>query len=439
MTNAELFSQFLDNIKIPGADANTISVRYHEITKSLNKKFRDTESETDNCLQVGSYGRWTGIRNISDLDLLYIMPKELWQTYKNSQFQILADAKDAIQARYSSTNVKVDRLVIVCQYADFKIEVQPVFEEYDEDGNSYFNYPDTYNGGSWKKTKPRQEIAAMTEFVRMKNSNLRRLCKMTRAWKNKCGEPMGGLLIDTLAYNFLKQTTDYDNTAYSAYGEMVEDFFCYLKDQPKQDYYLALGSHQQVHVKHDFRRAAKKAYEQAQKANAENDETKKSRFWRKIFGRYFPRVQAVQESASACSFRNTEQFIEDQYPVDVRNILRIDCTVTSSGFLPKKLRQMLQTNMRLPVRRSLEFYIEQTDVQPPFKVLWKVRNRGEKAERRDMIRGQIIDSSSGRDEHSIRKESTSFYGSHYVECYIVKDGVVVARDRIDVPIDENEL
>ena len=147
-------------------------------------------------------------------------------------------------------------------------------------------------------------------------------------------------------------------------------------------------------------------------------------------------IEQIQESVSQYSYRDTEQFIEDQYPVDIRNYLRIDCNVTSDGFMTRKLRQILQSQMRLPVRRSLQFYIEQTDVEPPFTVLWKVRNRGEKAERRDMIRGEIIPSSSGKDGSSIRKESTSFYGPHYVECYIVKNGVVVARDIIDVPIDE---
>lgn len=436
MTTSDMFSSFLDNIKIPEDDAATISLRYHEITKSLNKKFRNTESETDNCLQVGSYGRWTGIKSISDLDMLYIMPKSKWSDYKNDQYQLLCDTRDAIKGRYPKTDAKVDRLVVVVQYSDFKIEVQPVFEEEDEDGESYFKYPDTYYGGSWKVTKPRQEIAAMTEFVRTKNSNLRMLCKMTRVWKNKCGEPIGGLLIDTLAHNFLRDTDEYDNTAYSSYDKMVEDFFCYLKDQPKQDYYLALGSNQRVKVKHDFRRAAKKAYEQSQRANDEADETKKCKKWRIVFGRYFPLVEQIQESVSHYSYRDTEQFIEDQYSVDIRNYLRIDCNVTSDGFMTRKLRHILQSQMRLPVRRSLQFYIEQTDVEPPFTVLWKVRNRGEKAERRDMIRGEIIPSSSGKDGNSIRKEITSFYGPHYVECYIVKNGVVVARDVIDVPIDE---
>ena len=36
-----------------------------------------------------------------------------------------------------------------------------------------------------------------------------------------------------------------------------------------------------------------------------------------------------------------------------------------------------------------------------------------------------------------RKEDTNFEGAHYVECYIIKNNVCVARDRIDVPISEH--
>ena len=44
-----------------------------------------------------------------------------------------------------------------------------------------------------------------------------------------------------------------------------------------------------------------------------------------------------------------------------------------------------------------------------------------------------MDSSS----HNVRIEHSDFRGNHVVECYIIKDGVVVARDCIDVPITTN--
>ncbi|MDG0811113.1 nucleotide-binding domain-containing protein [Cohnella rhizosphaerae] len=59
---------------------------------------------------------------------------------------------------------------------------------------------------------------------------------------------------------------------------------------------------------------------------------------------------------------------------------------------------------------------------------WKVRNRGEEAIKRNKLRGEIVKGTSRK------VEETQFKGGHYVECYIVHNGVCVARDHIDVPI-----
>ncbi|MFD6218904.1 nucleotide-binding domain-containing protein, partial [Nocardia salmonicida] len=82
------------------------------------------------------------------------------------------------------------------------------------------------------------------------------------------------------------------------------------------------------------------------------------------------------------------------------------------------------------------FTMTDCSVPRPYQVKWKVRNRGDEAERRDEIRGQLIDSNlpnEGRHEH------TQFRGEHLVECYIVKDGIVVARDSIVVPISSTSI
>ncbi len=236
-----MFRELLGNLAVD--NARQISLRYGEITASLNKEFRETDSKTANSLQVGSYGRGTAIKGISDLDMLYIMPAEKWENYKDGkQSKLLSDTKDAIKSRYPTTEIFVDRLVVRVLYTNFHVEVQPVFEQ--SDGS--FKFPDTYNGGRWRITKPREELNAMQEFNAQKNNNLRRLCKMTRAWKNKHGVVMGGLLVDTLAYNFLVSTEEYDDKSFLYYDFMSRDFFAYLKDQPNQEYYAALGSRQHL-------------------------------------------------------------------------------------------------------------------------------------------------------------------------------------------------
>lgn len=425
MTTSEMFQNFLGNLTIN--NGQVISDRYGEITASLNKKFRDTESKTANSLQVGSYGRWTGIRGISDLDMLYIMPAGKWNDYKDGkQSKLLSDTRDAIKARYPKTEVKVDRLVVQVVYKDFMVEVQPVFEQPDRS----FKYPDTYNRGSWKITKPKEEIEAMKEFVDQKNRNLRKLCKMGRAWKNKCGVAMGGLLIDTLAYNFLKSSTYYDDKSYTYYDWMCRDFFKYLADEPDKEFYAALGSCQRVAVKKKFQRKAKKAYELALEAIDAASESTRHNKWKSIFGRSFPAAENTHGAKAATAWRDTEQLIDDLYPLDVKYSLVLDCDVSQNGFRENTLRHMLAQRIPLLAKKKLLFTVTECSVPEPFTLKWKVLNQGSEAERRDCIRGQIIEDEG----HGKRKETTSFQGGHLVECYAIKNGVVVARDWITVPI-----
>lgn len=433
MKTSETFQEFLSNIKIPEDKADTITIRYERITKSLNEYFRDTTSKTANSLQVGSYGRYTGIKGISDLDMLYIMPNSKWDTYnkKGGQSKLLQDTKTAISNTYSASDIKVDRCVVTVKFSDnTHIDVQPVFEVEDQD----YKYPDTYGDGSWKITKPRKEMNAMKEFQDSKNKNLRRLCKMARSWKNKHGVVMGGLLIDTLAHNFLNSTDDYDKTSFACYDEMSRDFFNYLYNEPKdQEIYKALGSKQNVKRRKSFRKKSKKAYDLACEAiNATSEKTQHNK-WREIYGKDFPKYKEEEKEARNInlSYRDTEEFIEDFYPVKIKYDLEIDCEVKQNGFRDGLLREFISKKIRLIPNKSLKFYIDKIDVPYPYVVKWKVTNRGEQAIKRDCIRGQIINLNSPE-----KSETTSFKGSHIVECYIIKDGFVVATDSIDVPISE---
>jgi hypothetical protein len=429
---ADTFKKFVANLAVD--NAATISSRYEEITCSLNKRFRDSESRTANSLQVGSYGRWTAIKGISDLDMLYIMPKGEWENYKDGgQSKLLSDAAAAIRARYPQTTVRVDRLVVAAVYSKFRVEAQPVFEQ--DDGS--FKYPDTYNGGVRKVTKPREEIKAMSDFVSEKNENVRRLCKMARAWKNKHGAGMGGLLIDTLAYNFLISTDEYDDKSYLYYDLMSRDFFSYLRDLPKQDYFAALGSGQRVKVKKNFQRKAKKAYELCVKAIEAEGQANQNDKWRKVYGRLFPAAEKLLkvEAASGRNVRMTEEFAEDVFGgIDIRNNITIDCNVEQSGFRTALLREILYERKLLKPRKKLTFSVVGTDIAVPYGLFWKVLNRGQEAINRDCIRGQIV----ADDGHKRRIETTTFKGDHVVECYAVVDRVVVATDRIHVPIDSNQ-
>lgn len=428
-----MFSDFLGNLAI--ANSKTISNRYGELTAALNKYFRNTDSKTDNSFQVGSFGRKTGINGISDLDMLYFMPKGKWSSYEDGgQYKLLKDAKDAIKARYPSTAVRVDRLVVTVTYTNFHVEVQTVFEQ--DDGS--YKFPDTKGNGCWRITKPREEMNELSEADAKRNYNLKRLCKMARAWRNKHGQEMSGLLVDTLAYNFFNTTCDYDDKSYLYYDILSRDFFKYLSELPKQGEYAAPGSRQRVKVKKNFQRKAKKAYSLCLDAIRAQNQKNVNDKWRGVYGRPFPPAkQEVVEASmekSASSWRNTEEFIGDRYPIDIRYTLLIDCEVRQDGFQMHFLREMLAKRIPLLARKSLEFRVKEVSVPEPFEIKWKVLNRGEIARKRDCIRGQIWPDGGRR----CRTEKTKFRGDHVVECYAIKNGVVVAKDRIHVPIKSDD-
>ncbi|MFL5653337.1 MAG: SMODS domain-containing nucleotidyltransferase [Ktedonobacteraceae bacterium] len=87
---------------------------------------------------------------------------------------------------------------------------------------------------------------------------------------------------------------------------------------------------------------------------------------------------------------------------------------------------------RVPKNRRLQFTVT-TNVPKPHHVYWKVRNGGVEANYAQQLRGEISE-----DQGSKQKTETTLYtGHHYVECYIVKGGAVVARDRQDVIVLKN--
>ncbi|MFT4087716.1 MAG: hypothetical protein QM658_11310, partial [Gordonia sp. (in: high G+C Gram-positive bacteria)] len=150
--------------------------------------------------------------------------------------------------------------------------------------------------------------------------------------------------------------------------------------------------------------------------------------WREVFGTSVPLATSTNEAPR--SFRDTEEFIEDNFPVDITESVVIDCEVTQNGFRPAWLRAMRRSGLLLQVNKSLRFVVTDCSAAEPYDLKWKVLNAGPEAERRDNIRGQIVSSN----RRGVRTEHSDFKGEHVVECYVVKDGVVVARDRIDVPI-----
>ena len=289
---ADWFHTFCDNIKVQ--NGATISRRYRTITKRLNTDFWRTDSDTSHSLQVGSYGRNTAIHGTSDVDMIFQLPRSLYEKYdnysSNGQSALLQEVRNSVKKTYSSTDIGADGQVILIPFSDgITFELVPGFLNTDDS----YTYPDSNGGGSWKRTNPRPEIEAIRARNSTCNDNLIPLCRMMRAWKKKWSVPIGGLLIDTLAYQFIINWENRDKS-YLYYDFMCRDFFEFMADQSTdQEYWTAPGSGQRVDAGGQFQYKAKRCYNIALQAIEHETATptrerSAKQEWREIFGTSFP-------------------------------------------------------------------------------------------------------------------------------------------------------
>lgn len=271
---------------------STIASRNKTITKRLNADFYGTQSDTANRFYSGSYGRGTAIRGVSDVDLMFILPYEIYDQYNSrarlSQSALLQAVKRSIQTTYPATDISADGQVAVVNFFDgMTFEVVPCFRN--NDGS--YTYPDASRGGRWRLTNPKPEIAAVKALNTECNNSLKLLCRMARRWRDVYNVRMGGMLIDTLAYNFLRDW-GYRSDSFLFYPWMSRDFFAYLANQNLfQEYWSAPGSGQRVYKKATFQHKAKRSFNIACDAidAAMSNHTWKSRLkWRQIYGSTYP-------------------------------------------------------------------------------------------------------------------------------------------------------
>ena len=407
-----------------------------EIAKKLNKHYYDLDGDTATHMYiVGSVGRQTAIKGSSDLDILFDLPSDVFTQYdnysSNGQSALIQDVKAVLQERYPKTDISGDGQVVVIAFDKYTVELVPGFSN--SDGS--FKYPDTHDGGSWKTTDPIPEQDECQNCDNASGGIFFDVCHMIRSWKNTIGLSMGGLLIDTLVYNHFSAKDNYKGKGYSDYLTILTNVFEYLKNQNKdQSFWYAVGSNQKVYNADNgaFVSKAKAAYEKLSGTTNATDGINDILI--DLLGVDFPAAVSV-ETASYNRFNRrrgaaSEQFIEELFTVDIRYSLKIDCHVTQDGFRSRFLSEILREHKWLSRKKQLDFQIMRTNCPAPYSIYWKVRNVGAEARSRNMIRGQIR-----KTDNSHQKEHTDFYGPHYVECFLVKNGVCVARARIDVPIE----
>ena len=285
------FRDLCFNLRFTDSELDTIRYRYHAITLRVNKDYYSSESDTSHSLYVGSYGRSTEISS-SDIDMLVELPNSVYWKYNdysgNGQSALLQDVKNVLSKTYSNSVVKADGQIISIDFADgINFEVLPAF--LNKDGES-FTFANTNAGGSWKVTNPRAEIKAVKDLNDESNGNYRRLCRMAREWRDYNNVDISGILIDILAYNFIRDWK-YKKNSFTYYDWMTRDFFKYVSNVPvTQSSWKVMGSNRFITCNGYFQNKAKDAYNISLEAISDEKEYPyvANKEWRQIYGKRFP-------------------------------------------------------------------------------------------------------------------------------------------------------
>lgn len=429
MSISDTFSEFCQSIKL--LNDETWIKRFKRITKKINEKYYDnSDDDSNHRLRVGSTGRYTATSDASDYDILFYLP---WDTYdrfnsqERGQSNLLQDVKNCIKETYPKTDIRGDGQVVDINFNDGLIEVVPGFEN--DDGS--FQYPDTHNEGSWKRTNPRPEKQQCKDDDDNSGGTYRDLTRMIRVWKNHQGFVFQGLLIDTLVHNFYKENEDdVNSTSYSNYPQLMYSLFQYLsKRDSNQTSWHAVGSNQVIEVKDKhFIKKAEAACNDLDDIDF-NDEDEVLDVFKSLFGHQFSKV-ANNSNASS-----NEEFASSFFrSIDIQGTFDIKCTVEKKGFRKCDIEFFRQNNNWLFKSSKLTFSVENEHFPEKYKeekvtYYWKIRNYGTEAERAECLRGVIV---KGKRTHTETTKYTNMH--HYVECYAVVNNVVIARNKIIVPI-----
>ena len=287
------FQQFCNNLRMSDLVVSNVRTRYRAITKRINQDFWNSTSEITHSLYVGSYGRGTSIYT-SDIDIVVELP---WSEYTrfnnysgNGQSALLSHLRSSLIETYSASRISADGQVVDIDFSDgVTFEVVPAFRYSDDSG---YCYPDTNNGGSWKSMNPKLEIDIFNARNSICNGNLKRLCRMLRAWKNKHTVLMSGILLDTTAYRFLL-SYGYADKSYEYYDWMARDYFKYLVEHADDSFWDKPGNTGFVKRDYYIKKDAQFAYDKAKEAI--DDYSKEFAYcwhedWRNIFGTNFPEL-----------------------------------------------------------------------------------------------------------------------------------------------------
>lgn len=282
------FIRFVGNLALTSDQQADGRVKHSGVRRVLNEHYWNLSSDSLHSLLVGSWGKSTEVRPPRDIDVLFALPKSVFDRFeqarwtRNKQSDLLQEVKNVLARAYTNTAMRGDGQVVTINFASYAVEVVPAFEL--TDGRYWIC--DTNNGGNYKPINPVAEQEAVRTSSSRTNGNTRALIRMMKAWQAWCSVEMKSFWIELLAIEFLNSWQHSSQTA-TYHDWMVRDFLMHLIRRAN-GHVSVPGTSEMMALGDEWRSKAESAHERALKACSATSEYEAGVEWQKIFGDQMP-------------------------------------------------------------------------------------------------------------------------------------------------------
>lgn len=395
----------------------------------------------DELIPQGSFAHRTIIRPYTgnDFDADVLLPMEEQDDWEPKKYTTeLQKALDA-SSRYVQ-KTRLGKRCVTIEYAnEFHIDVVPYVTR--SDGRTYITHR-TKN--EWLRCDPVAFTTWIEDLTRTTNGHLVRVIRLIKYLRDRSSIDVPSVVLTALLaerVNVFGGNDEYKNVATTLVTliEALDEYIGPMTERPWVDDRIGQNLADRLTASGFTNLQSQvKTWARKMRTALDADAPESVEKWRKVFGDMFGTDQVEKSSlaSTAETFEHRmapgEQLLDRDLGIPIRldrqHRVRVVGRASAHAGDRGRFRPLSASGNLVRIGRRLSFTIEGCTVQEPYQVYWKVRNAGPEAASRNMFRGQIV-------EGSLRTtESSHFAGSHWVEAWIVKNGVAVAHDIQEVTI-----
>jgi hypothetical protein len=409
----------------------------------------------NNCIQIGSYRRFTAITPVHDLDILYIIGK--WNINSHNPSTALQKLNIILNNNYENpTEFRIDispqTHSITIAYTNgtdevLSVDIVPAYIYSKNDfGDDTYKVPEVmrerhgFNRRAyyeklvaskqemqWITSDPQGYISIASRIDDLTKSEFRKATKIIKLWKNNLVDKDENLKLksfhlEQVIVRFFNENQEYD---------IFDIIFRFFRELPE-----IISKPNQIPDRANNDRFIDDYLEKFT-----NEQIKKIKFARDGFLIKLENFKGSDTIEELFKIDFYERQPQERFLFDygIKTFIESDLLLKIDGFVePKKGFPHGWITETLPLRkgltygpmsdsektRKIKFSVTQNNTSAS-EYRWKVRNCDEC----EQPRGEITPNHTKNDP-----ERTAYSGVHYVECYAIKNHICIARSKVEVKI-----